>query len=350
MLGKHLKNKAVVSCEHGVYAVPKFLISKSGKVNFIARKVIDYLGKQKEKRFIQTSLPVSFMPGMNCNLCCNYCYQRNSAESPLSKPHFKRIDNYPTPLIDYICKQAAKLNLNQVTVNLLGGEPLLYTDKILQFLEELQIQIKIKSIGLITNGTLLDASTLETLISFGLDHIQFTFDGGVQAHDAVRHYPTGKGSHQQVLNALQLALEHNVRCSARINLSSQNVNSCYDTLDALASLSNQQNLKVYFALVDDTKFYTDTQLTTALTKCQEPIRYACKKQLQVVLPSHNGSCSTCKDYKNPRGIVLTADGYLYSCWDSAGQDGAIVGDCKNGLYLTRKNNWSRCGEHTRVTL
>lgn len=344
--GKKTRNHGLVSCDHGLYFVPRFLVSNSGKVNIIARIALNILGSSITKGFKQDSLPVSFMPGMNCNLCCDYCYQRTSADSPLKKPHFKPIDNYPTPLVKFITKQAAKLNFDNVSVCLLGGEPLLYTEHLFKFLSELQKSIRIEDVSLITNGTLLTQDNLSKFKEFGLSTIQFTFDGGRQEHDTSRIYPNGNGSYDQVITSLQLALANGIHAIARINITANNINSIDNLLLELSNLTHQDLLSVYFEFVHDTDYYTSQSsvFDEYFEKYLDLIRLTKKIGFRMGFPTHNGLCPTCGDATNPKGVVLTSDGSLYSCFDSAGQKGLEVGDCQHDYYLNRTQNWVRCGK------
>lgn len=342
--GKRGKRRAVVTCSHGVYFVPNYCVSKTGKVNFLAKGIVNFLVKMRKRKFKQQTLPVSFMPGMNCNLCCCYCYQRTSSESPLLKPRFKPIANYPQPLINFITQQARKLNLDNVSVGLLGGEPLLYKEQIIHFLRELHQAITVKEVMLVTNATLLDDETLQEFINLGLREVQFSFDGFAEDHDSTRHFPTGKGSYELTFEALQSCIQQQVRCIVRVNLTSQNVSRVDFLLEHLASLGRNKDFVVNFALVENTKFYQDSNGNEdCLAQLRKSLHKAKQLGLRVALPSHTGSCLTCGDAENRRGVVLTADGYLYSCWESAGQDGMAVGDCQHGYYLNRKPNWVRCG-------
>lgn len=344
MKGRKTLHHGLVSCDHGLYYVPRFLVGKNGQVNPLAALALNVLGKLTAKGFKQETLPVSFMPGMSCNLCCGYCYQRTSADSPLKKPRFKAIYGYPTPLVNFIVKQAHKLNLNNVTLCLLGGEPLMYTEQLLVFLKALQEAITIKELSIITNGTLLTPDVLEEFKHYSLRHIQFTFDGGEAEHNNTRIYPNGNGSYQQVLEAVQLTLNNSISSLVRINLTSKNVDSVTDLMYQLSKLDNRHLLSVYFEMIRDTEYYkTESASDDFFNKYKELVKLTKQLGFDMGFPAHNGQCPTCADADNPRGVVLTADGVLYSCFDSAGQEGLQVGDCKNGYYLNRKQNWVRCG-------
>jgi radical SAM protein with 4Fe4S-binding SPASM domain len=85
-----------------------------------------------------------------------------------------------------------------------GAEPLLRRD----FFEILDyIKARGLFVSFTTNGTLLDAGKIETLVSLGVDHVAFSVDGVEEVHDDIR----GKGAYKRVV----LAISELSKCKRR---------------------------------------------------------------------------------------------------------------------------------------
>jgi len=91
-------------------------------------------------------------------------------------------------------------------LTLFGGEPLM-NPKAVRYLSQSLHDLTRKSgvkleITLITNGILLNETIVKELMSYGLKRIKVTIDGDEAAHDAQRHYKSGKGSFRKIMDNL----------------------------------------------------------------------------------------------------------------------------------------------------
>jgi len=142
-----------------------------------------------------------------CNLACEYCYVYEMADTSWrAKPRFiatRTLDRVATRIADHV----AAHDLADVEVVLHGGEPLLrgagFIDEAVSRLRgALPARVGL-TIRLQTNGTLLTAEALDTLVERDIK-IGVSFDGTARSHDARRVHRDGRGSHQEVATALQL--------------------------------------------------------------------------------------------------------------------------------------------------
>jgi uncharacterized protein len=143
-----------------------------------------------------------------CNLNCSYCYMYNKGDtSYLRRPKFMAKE-IATAALERIASYAGPHNLPEVTLALHGGEPLLVGRKWVQwFLEETRrVQGNCGTeltVGVQTNGTLLDAEWLELLNAYGVT-IGVSCDGPEEWNDLQRIGFDGRGSYKKVRAALEL--------------------------------------------------------------------------------------------------------------------------------------------------
>ncbi|PWF27544.1 radical SAM protein [Ancrocorticia populi] len=338
------KRKAYVSAESGTYYLPRLMVSRKNQVSHLGLATV-HLISRLEKQRRQRSLPVAFMPGFACNLACEYCYQRTDPTHRSAKPVLSKGGPSYEDIAKFVSSVAAAHRVSNVNLSLLGGEPLMYRRQIREFVGALRDQTDISDISLVTNGTLLKEENLTELMALGLSFAQVTFDGSRAFHDHFRSFKSGTGTYDAIMkNLVNLAASH-VKLEIRINLSAANILDCGELIDDLAQCVSPEQVGVCLTLIDDTKFYSEPAQKgdVFFSQYRNLVSYTSGKGFLVSLPGHSGLCRTCGNADVPGGLVVTADGKLYSCWDSAGQLGFEVGDVQNSFASDRHNHWVRCG-------
>lgn len=156
----------------------------------------------------------------NCNLACRYCYAG-------SKYHRDMSSETAFKILDFAMTQTN--NGQPIQINFFGGEPFLCFD-LMRELADYALQISSKSgqvvsLGVTTNGTLLNNSALKFLLDYDVD-LCISLDGPAVIHDSQRVFKNGKGSFEKVVYNLNKALSE---------LTSVQVNAVYgpSTLSAL---------------------------------------------------------------------------------------------------------------------
>ena len=143
-----------------------------------------------------------------CNLDCKYCYVYNLGDdSWKSQP--KRM---PPEVIQAVVNQVGKLSHTQhqpLSVVLHGGEPLLLGFKAISTLVEgLKSTLRTDAgLHVQTNGVLL----IDRFIDLFARHdvgISISYDGPMAVHDKNRLDRRGRGSHQQVTDAITRLVNH----------------------------------------------------------------------------------------------------------------------------------------------
>lgn len=153
--------------------------------------------------------PFSVMPELNmfiigiterCNLRCTYCcysgqYKNNRSHSPQGMTN-EDIDK----IFDFIQKSTLQKPIN---VSFYGGEPLLKFP-LIQYAADKGRHIygEYINFSITTNATLLSPEKIDWLIENDFD-INISLDGTQTVHDKYRVYPNGKGSFDDVYQALK---------------------------------------------------------------------------------------------------------------------------------------------------
>lgn len=304
---------------------------------------------------------IAYHPGFACNLACDYCYQNSEGkefrhvEGQQSRP--RRVTLGPKrasveSIVQFVRERLDVLGVDTCSVTLLGGEPLLYKDDISEFMRELKSVAPVSHVLVITNGTLLDAETIDWLSSIGCNEMQITLDGWGEDHDRFRHLKNGRGTYGQVLENIKMSCSKGVDVSLRVNVTSSSVGRIYRVLDDVEELSKLGNIAVHFALINDTVGFTDAGMESAsIAREYGALHFnAARRGLTVLMPTHHGNCDVCRAPANDvgpvGGMVVSSAGVLYSCWESAGQAKRDVGDVSTG-YDNRRfaDAWVQCGYH-----
>lgn len=282
------------------------------------------------------SLGLTIAPTLNCNLRCPYCYEpRDKFEESIKIMPEKVQESLILFTIDQIKKHE---KIKAIGVTWYGGEPLLASDVVLSLSKRLmgvadEYGLKYTS-SIVTNGTLLTEKLLKNLLQFNMSQFQITFDGDKPHHDKTRVYPNGKGTFDQVFQKFRLLLEHDVKISVRINVSSENYESIPNLLDRLKEIgATKKNVSVYFAKLTryanscpdlgylDTINFAEIEGTLYRKLIEMGFNYS-------IFPSPKllpcGALS-------PTHFSLDPEGYLYKCWHDIGLKERCIGHVEKGL-------------------
>ncbi|HFR4149046.1 TPA: radical SAM protein [Bacillus cereus] len=140
-----------------------------------------------------------------CNLNCSYCYMYNMGDTTFRKKPKVMDCKIAVQTLQRIYGYATRNNLENVTLILHGGEPLLAgIDWTKWFLEEakrlapsnLQVEICLQSNGTLLNSKWIDLFKLHN-VSFGI-----SIDGPPDIHNRYRVDHEGRGSYNQVRRAI----------------------------------------------------------------------------------------------------------------------------------------------------
>ncbi|WP_043468260.1 radical SAM protein [Kitasatospora sp. MBT66] len=299
------------------------------------------------------SYALTVLTSTHCNLGCGYCFQNTAQDSAGgSRPPRiarKRLTSRTiTEILDFTDRQMAAAELAKLRILLFGGEPLLNPRGCLELLER-AADHGLASAWMISNATLLTPALATGLADRGLRSVQVTFDGDRPDHDRIRiRRSEGSGTFDTIVGNLARASEASpLRWIFRVNVSQETYQGVDSLLDRLAAALDPARCTMYFAQVGDVGvgYGNDLRhtrdLSARFTRWQ---RRALDLGLGVTRPQAHRPCATCGHGDGRYGAVVSADGTLASCWETAGKPDWEVGTVSGGYLpgaLTR-DRWVGC--------
>src|SRR5882672_8844341 len=166
----------------------------------------------KAREGIPGTMYVTLMPTLQCNLACNYCFQKEH-------PTFTKMSS-PTEdaTLEWILRQIDERGLSTLVVHYFGGEPTTRKDYCLRTAEVLSSAMKARggtfAWQMTTNGVLLDVEFAKAMEQFGKGTFKVTLDGDKETHDKERVYRNGRGSFDVIFDNVVALAE--AGCKVRI--------------------------------------------------------------------------------------------------------------------------------------
>lgn len=141
-----------------------------------------------------------------CNLACRYCYMYELADQSWLKQPRTMSSALISVVAMRIAEHARAYNLDSVRIIFHGGEPLLRgVNPVIDAFNQIRaiVDARVRVEGWIqTNGTLLDEKALDAFEARGI-RVGVSLDGDSTTHDQNRRYANGRGSHDEVTEALR---------------------------------------------------------------------------------------------------------------------------------------------------
>lgn len=150
------------------------------------QKLIDYHYNQ----YVYNSERVEIIMILSelCNFRCEYCYEEYEP-TIMSNDIEEGVIHFIQDLIKtYHCKK--------LTISWFGGEPTLFKDRIIAFMQTVKKKIPddiILNGYMTTNGYLLDFENFLDYYNVGITGYQITLDGFSHTHDELRKLKSGRG-------------------------------------------------------------------------------------------------------------------------------------------------------------
>lgn len=311
----------------------------------------------RERGLLSAPLPRSYaltvLTSTHCNLGCAYCFQ-NTGQDPAGGSRPPRIGQTRltsqtiTSILDFTERQMAAAGLDRLRILLFGGEPLLNPRGCLELLERAADR-GLASAWMISNATLLTPALAGRLAGLGLNSVQVTFDGDRVDHDRIRvGRSDGGGTFDAIVRNIVRASEAaSIRWILRVNVSQETFQGVDALIGRLAAALDPGRCTLYFAQVGDVGvgYGNDLLHTGELAACfTRWQRRALDLGFTVSRPRAPQPCATCGYGDGRYGAVVSADGTLASCWETAGRDDWEVGTVTGG-YLpgtVTRERWVGC--------
>ena len=161
-----------------------------------------------------------------CNLRCKHCYQNDkylNEELTISKKK---------NIIDMFGKAMEKWGLDGI-INFTGGEPILKKDELLELIRYSKKNYPDISIGILSNGTLVDAQLAKELKDSGVEDVQVSLDGcNDETHDFIR----GKGNFRKSLSGIKNIVDAGLLGEIMFTLNRANYKEVEEVIDLALKL------------------------------------------------------------------------------------------------------------------
>jgi uncharacterized protein len=283
---------------------------------------------------------LTVLTSTSCNLGCGYCFQ-NTGQDPAGGSRPPRIPRARltsaaiTSALRFAAGQMARARLGRLRLLLFGGEPLLNPAGCTELLER-AADHGMTSAWMISTLTLLTRPLARRLAARGLTAVQVTFDGDRADHDRIRARRAGGGTFDAITGNIARASEvAPLRWLLRVNVSPANQAGVDALIDRLAAAVDPARATVSFACrVPRRGPARGLPGRRRRAGPGRPVHRLAspgdRRRLLGPRPGARLPCQTCGYPRGRYGAVVSADGTLSSCWDTAGQPGWEVGTTAGG--------------------
>jgi uncharacterized protein len=300
------------------------------------------------------SYSLTVLTSTDCNLGCGYCFQNTGQDTaggdrPPRIAHARLTSPTITSILAFAGRQMAAAGLDRLRILLFGGEPLLNPDGCLELLAR-AADHGLSGARMTSNVTLLSTPLARQLSNVGLRGVQVTFDGDRADHDQIRVRRSHGGTFDTIVgNVAQASEATAIQWLLRVNVSHRNYLGIDGLLSRLAATLDPSRCTIYFVRVGDVGVgYANGLLHTGeLQACfSRWQRRALDLGFSVRKPGPDLPCRICGPGDGRYGAVVSADGTLSSCWETAGKPSWQVGTAADG-YLpgsVTRERWISCGD------
>ena len=205
--------------------------------------------------------------GSVCNLDCSYCFY---LEKEKLYPERNRDWKMSDKVMDlYIKQQIEAQDTEEVVITWQGGEPTMmgleFFEKTVEVINKYKGDKKVSQ-SIQTNGILLNDKWCEFFKNNNF-LVGISIDGPAHLHDPYRVTRSGKGSHKQVMKAIELLKKHKVD---------------FNTLTVVNDLNSKHPLEVYEFLVG-----IGSQYLQFIPLVEQEAREPTKDGLVLISPDHD---------------------------------------------------------------
>jgi len=278
----------------------------------------------------RTTFGLTIVTSLGCNFDCPYCYQ--------VKPRAILDDETVGLLLELLDEQL--VTIEQFGVTWFGGEPLLGADRLFELSEEFFRRCDDAGVAysadIVTNGYLLTPEMAARLRALRVTKAQITLDGPAETHDRMRPLRNGKGTFDVIL-ANVAACADLLPITIRVNLDTANVSSYMPLIDELVERGLAGKVTVYPGQLVAYDEGIGAPSETYRPRCftlpefadveREFLAYARARGLAPAALPHPVATPCTAVRVNE--LVVGANGELYKCWDSVGNDQEVVGHLRS---------------------
>lgn len=217
------------------------------------------------------SLNLIILPTEACNFSCPYCFVKEN-NVHMDNEMYDRI-------LRFIEKQCNKFHSKcekpfKVSIGWFGGEPTLFAEDIVTFMNELakkDIELDGK---IVTNGYLLTDDLFKMLLNAGVDNFQVTLDGDSDNHDKFRKLKNGDSTFDKIysnlINIKNSFSGNDYHISIRGNFNKNNISSMKHLADKfLTDFEEDSRFDLSFRPVLDFEQARDKDVCDGIAFCSK---------------------------------------------------------------------------------
>ena len=274
---------------------------------------------------------VFFVPSFECNFRCTYCIVGDDVDQEIC-PKISSRDVIQAA--KWICDQANKMGIEELSVVLFGGEPTLAHKENLLLMDTLNSIDKDFKLfySIVTNGLLLTDKIMDDLISRGIQQVQITLDGPAEIHDKRRKGVDGSKTYDKILkNMLHIQKYDEIQITLRINIDRDNCPYIIELLRDLKNKGLEKKMVLNIAPVDPSEYSrVNGYSKEVLYMFKHIFRFAFENHFRV--SEWNRSCGISARFN----FSIAPDGNVYTCAKFIGEDNykvaSIYGDLEQNYY------------------
>lgn len=273
-------------------------------------------------------LKYTIFPTLRCNCNCVYCYQgKKNNDLQIMQPQ----------TADDISEKIIKAMPNKKSVQLIwhGGEPLLakdiiwrISDKVMKYAGDYGINY---SGFILTNGCLIDNSTVENFLKYKILGAQITIDGLPKTHNERRKYNNGRGTFQDIVDNILELQKNGIEVDVRLNIDKNN----YMEIDDIVILLLSYGINGESMYLGHIKTGTNNDLNI------EEYAQACVRLQKSLIKNTNTTLSLKRWFPKLKTFFCIADtlsscsfdpqGTIYKCWHEVGDKHMAYSDVENNI-------------------
>lgn len=292
------------------------------------QKIVNYC--RYRDTFLKNRPIYRILTTTSCNARCFYCYEHGIPVLTMSK---KTAEN----VADYIIMSAK--NVDRITLNWFGGEPLLNPTIISLIANKVRLALgdKIVSSTIITNASLFTKELIHIAKrEWNLTNIQISLDGLKEYHERRKAYTNILNSFDKTIEIVNCLLAEGLHVSLRLNYDKKNYEDIVKLVYYIKeTFGNLSNLTCYaYPLFDSTNsnnhFYLckedipiyEKRMKDALVECgyYNPLQ---------TLPRRTNACFA----TDPYSCVIDPHGDIYKCTMDMADLSRSIGNVKDGCML-----------------
>jgi radical SAM protein with 4Fe4S-binding SPASM domain len=176
-------------------------------------------------RFVPKGFLLQWHVTESCNLRCSHCYQASNSDG--KELSYSGMTDILGQFIKLLNEWGIKGH-----INFSGGEPFC-KEGFWDLLKKVYEHRSICSFAILSNGTLLNKSSVVDLKNLKCRFVQVSIDGGEKTHDSIR----GQGSFVKALHALKLLRKNRVTSMVSFTSHKQNDRDFIDVADLCQRLN-----------------------------------------------------------------------------------------------------------------